>query len=159
MSSTRSHLGALAASAAAGAGVAYFLDPAQGRSRRARTRDKLGARSRRAVRQVERKVRYERGRARGAWHHVHPGGEPGPVDDRVLADRVRSEVLGRAGARSSVNVDVNRGIVSLRGELPDDQSMIDLRDQVACLPGVEGVVTHLHLPGTPAPNKAAARQL
>jgi osmotically-inducible protein OsmY len=158
MPSTRSRLGAFVASAAAGASVAYFLDPSQGRSRRARTRDQLGARSRRAVRQVERKVRYERGRARGAWHHVHPG-EPRPVDDHILADRVRSEVLGRAGATSSVNVDVNRGVVSLRGELPDDQSMIDLRDQVASLPGVEGVVTHLHLPGTPAPNKAAARQL
>jgi osmotically-inducible protein OsmY len=159
MSSARSHLGALAASAVAGAGAAYFLDPSQGRSRRARTRDKLGARSRRTVRQVERKVRYERGRARGAWHHVHPGDAAGPVDDRVLADRVRSEVLGRTGASSAVNVDVVRGVVSLRGELPDQQAIIDLRDQVAELPGVDAVVTLLHLPGTMAPNKEPARRL
>jgi osmotically-inducible protein OsmY len=157
MPSTRPHLRSLVVSAAAGAGAAYFLDPDQGRSRRARTRDQLGSRARRAVRQVERKARYERGRARGAWHHLHPG-EQGPVDDHVLADRVRSEVLGRAGASSTVNVDVNKGVVSLRGELPDEQSMIDLRDRVASLPGVDGVVTHLHLPGTVAPNKAAARQ-
>jgi osmotically-inducible protein OsmY len=151
-----SRLGTIAAAAALGAGAAYFLDPDQGHSRRVRTWDMLGARSRRATRNVERRVRYERGRARGVWHNARSGPREQPADDHVLVDRVRSEVLGRTRHAAAVNVDAVKGVVSLRGELPDEASIIDLRERVAAVPGVVSVENLLHVPGEIAPNKADA---
>jgi hypothetical protein len=153
---SRRRIRTAAVSAAAGASAAYFLDPDQGHRRRARFRDRFGARYRRSLRGVERKVRYERGRARGAWHNLRAGERIPPVDDHVLVDRVRSEVLGRLGWASDVSVDAFGSVVSLRGQMPDEASIAVLCDRVAAVPGVHRVESLLHLPGEVPPNKEAA---
>ena len=158
MGSSPSKMRIVVTSAALGASAAYFLDPDQGHSRRARTRDRVGARSRRAMRAAERRVRYERGRAKGRWHSLRSGSRLDPVDDRALVDRVRSEVIGRTGHRSEISVDAFGSVVSLRGQLPDEATIIDLCEQVAAVPGVHRVENLLHTPGSIAPNKEAVHR-
>jgi osmotically-inducible protein OsmY len=141
--------------AVTGALAEYLLDPAAGRARRARLRERSVATARRSVRRVERttgqKVTYLRGRARGVAHHLTL---PHPVpDDRTLADKVRSEVLGdRRFGRHGLNVDAVDGVVTLRGQLEDSDTIRDLVAAVAKVHGVRRVENLLHTPDTTAPN-------
>jgi len=74
----------------------------------------------------------------------------------VLVDRIRSELGHRWPAGVELNVvDLT---AELRGELPTDAAIIDLTEAVSRVPHVAGVTSHLHLPGTPAPNTADARR-
>jgi osmotically-inducible protein OsmY len=76
-----------------------------------------------------------------------------PADDRALADRVRSEVLGEQRFQGlPVNVDAAGGVVALRGQLDDQQVIRDLELRVGKVPGVRRVENLLHTPGTTAPN-------
>jgi hypothetical protein len=141
------------AGVALGAAAMYFLDPDRGRGRRARTRDQLAARRRRVERERERVRRYEEGVVEGLAHvggPAHP-----PVDDHALADRVKS-ALGPQLHLDRVSIDVTDSIVELRGELDGQETIDELVLRVRTVPGVLGVVSLLHLPGQPAPNKAAA---
>jgi hypothetical protein len=137
----------------AGAATAtYFLDPDRGRSRRARSRDQLEARLRRMRRQAERRRRYQEGVTEGRQHGAQPAHPP--ADDRALADRVRSELGPKLP--DTVLLNVVDGAVELRGQLPDQDSIDELMASVRGVAGVSQVVSLLHLPGTPAPNKEQA---
>jgi hypothetical protein len=141
--------------AAMGAALMYFCDPQQGRRRRAKARDQLAARWRRAGRDLERQRRYQAGVAEGRRHQsgaAHPA-----VDDRTLADRIRSE-LGTRFPHERVSLDVVDGVAELRGEMPDRDAMEDLIWRVCCVSGVAAVCDLMHLPGQPAPTKAEARR-
>jgi osmotically-inducible protein OsmY len=131
----------------------YYLDPDRGRSRRARTRDQLAARRRQLARERERTRRYEEGVERGLEHGSIP--TDAPADDQALADRVKS-ALGPRLHHDRVSLDVTEGAVELRGELDDEASIEQLVLRVRAVPGVRSVVSLLHLPGQPAPNKADA---
>jgi osmotically-inducible protein OsmY len=75
------------------------------------------------------------------------------VDDRTLVDRVRTEVFGRRRfGRLSVNIDAVDGVVSLRGQLDDQDAIRDLEAAVGNVVGVHGVENLLHTPDTVAPN-------
>ena len=141
--------------ASAGALLAYFLDPQAGRGRRNRTKDQLGAKVRRAKDQAQKKGRYFEGKVEGVARTVtQPRGEP-PADDKALADRVKSELLGgERFAGHQVLVDAVDGVVALRGEMPQPELIDELEAEVRKLPGVKDVENLLHLPGTPPPNKA-----
>lgn len=146
---------------AAGAVAAYFLDPDSGRTRRAKTSDQLRAAARRPTRKAEdqftKKRQYAQDKARGLAHELTTA-RPAPANDQELVDRVRSEVLGEAEYRDrTFNVDAVDGVVSLRGEAATPEQLEHLEAAVANVPGVVRVDSFLHLPGTPAPNKAAAR--
>ena len=136
----------------AGATAMYFLDPDRGTARRARARDQLLARRRRLQRASERANRYASGVAKGMAHD-RPAQRP--VDDQALVDRVKS-VLGPRLPHDRVSVDVVDGMIELRGELEDQNEINDLVAEVAGVADVTTVISLLHLPGQPAPNKAAA---
>ena len=57
---------------------------------------------------------------------------------------------------TQVNIEAVGGIVTLRGQVKRPEHVRDVRDGAAKLPGVLRVESYLHLPGTPAPNKAEA---
>jgi len=150
----------LAAGAAmAGAGLAYLLDPARGRSRRARLGDQAAATVRRGVRSTEHIARRVQSDVNGrvaAMRHGSDGGDPFP-DDVTLADRVQTELFRDPSVpKGSLNVNVERGIVVLRGEVPDDGMRADLVARVEGMTGVWAVRNLLHLPGEPAPQDTVA---
>lgn len=146
--------------AAAGAALAYFLDPDRGKARRARTRDQLLARSRDVLDQAETKARYLEGEVEGLAYRLTPKtGQQPSVDGRTLADKVRSEILGKQPFRDyPITVDADNGTVHLRGEVNRPEIVRALRSEIEKMPEVARVENLIHPPGTPAPNKAEARQ-
>ena len=75
------------------------------------------------------------------------------MNDQTLLAKVRSEVLGGARwADQHVLVDACDAVITLRGVVDDPDSIADLCDAVAAVDGVRAVETHLHRPGTRAPN-------
>src|SRR5436190_16993999 len=73
-----------------GAGLAYLLDPQQGRRRRHLARDRGLAILRRRTRAAARRADYAAGVARGAVHHATPSGAKPPPDDVTLAHKVET---------------------------------------------------------------------
>ena len=145
-----------AVAAGVGAAAAYLFDPDRGRSRRARLRDQSQAFGRRQARALERQASFQRGRAEGLVQRArHRGGHP-PADDRALADRVRTEALRDDPAHTHLNVDAVGGVVSVRGQVADLQTAMDIERRIRAIPGVVEVENLLHAPGEPAPNKADA---
>jgi hypothetical protein len=138
---------------AIGAAAMYFFDPERGHGRRTRARDRVAARRRRMQRERERAIRYQEGVMQGLAHARGP--ERAPADDQALADRIKSE-LGPRLHSEHVSLDVAEGVVELRGELENERMIEDLVLAVAQVADVSTVVSLLHLPGRPAPNKIDA---
>lgn len=145
---------------AIGALVSYYWDPERGHARRARQADQLQAAFRQQRTAAEGQARYLTGKLKGATHNAGTAtvGDPdAPASDGVIVERVRSQVLGRPEFSSfTVNVEALDGSVTLRGELPDNGHIQALCQAVHEVPGVNDVHSYLHLPHTPAPNKAEA---
>ena len=141
----------------AAAVAAYLLDPISGRGRRARLRDRSAAIGRHAAIRAERLSRHVRNVAQGRLHQLGDQDEvERAMDDATVADRVRSQVLGRHDVHATeVLVNVEDGVVSLRGELDDPERLGRVIDLTAEVPGVRGVENLIHLPDVPAPNKAS----
>jgi hypothetical protein len=148
-----------AGGALAGAGLALLLDPARGRTRRARLADQAAATVRRGVRTAEhtgRRIRSEVSGRVAAMQHAGDEGDPFP-DDVTLADRVQSELFRDPSVpKGQLNVNVERGIVVLRGEVPDDAMRGELVSRVERMTGVWAVRNLLHLPGETAPQDTVA---
>lgn len=141
-----------------GAAIAYFSDPVSGRGRRTRLRDQAMARARDARRRSGSRARYTLHATRGKLAEMaSPGPDTPFVDDATLTQRIRSAVFGRADvADDRISLDVADGVATLRGEL-DAQDEIDaLARRVRAVAGVRDVVSLMHLPGSPAPNKEDA---
>ena len=145
--------------AAAGYGLAYYLDPDRGRGRPARARDQLEAAMRRVSRDAGRKARFALSDSQGEMQRMaYERKGPVAIDDETLKDKVESVLFAPADVpKGKINVDVAGGIVTLRGEVGSEQMMRRLERAAARIDGVAGVDCLLHLPGTPAPNKEAAR--
>lgn len=143
------------AAGATGAGIAYLLDPQQGRSRRSRLTDQTAAAGRRVGRHAARLARRLRSDAAGKLQALRSGdGMPRPMDDATVADRVRSEVFRDPElSQAAINMNVERGIVVLRGEVPSQAMRHQLIDRIERVDGVWGVQDLLHLPGEPAPTR------
>jgi hypothetical protein len=144
---------AMLAGIAMGATAMYYLDPDRGHGRRIRARDRLAAKRRRMQRERERAARYQAGVMQGLAHTRGP--ERPPADDLTLVDRIKSE-LGPRLRSEHVSLDVADGVVELRGELENEAMIEDVVLAVSQVPDVHTVVSLLHLPGRPAPNKADA---
>jgi hypothetical protein len=155
---TKAKKSSILAAGALGAALAYFLDPDRGRARRMRTRDRLGAALRRFERRGGRAVRRAESNAYGVWQRAtHAGSEPPPADDETLKSKVETELFGRPDvAKGKIVVNVEDGVVVLRGEVKDLGQMTELAHQALKVAGVAGVQNLLHLPQEPPPNKAAA---
>ncbi|MCU1489957.1 MAG: hypothetical protein JWM85_1362 [Acidimicrobiaceae bacterium] len=161
-------LAAVAAGASVGgAAIEYLLDPDRGHARRVRLRDGLRSRSRALIAEKERS-------AFRAFHHAldprvgelrrsvaHLRGQSERYDDVTLAQKVRSEALGRLDKdlRGRVSVDATSGVVNLRGEIDSEHDRSIIAAAVARVEGVERVVNLLHASGEDAPNKSAVRHL
>jgi hypothetical protein len=140
-------------SAAAGAGLMYFLDPDRGRRRRAIASDRLAASVRSSIRQGERAGRAASAQAYGAAQQVMHAAdtEQPPPSDAALKAKVETVLFAdQSFPKGRVNVNVEDGRVVLRGELerPDDITAAETR--VRKIVGVREVENLLHLPGTPA---------
>lgn len=150
-----------AAAIGAGALAEFFLDPQNGRRRRHVARDRAFKLIRRGSREAARKARYAEGVVEGARHKAADmtgGAEDsrGPVEERLndpaLARKVESEIFrGADSPKGSVNVNVENGIVYLRGELKTPKQIEALVKAAEKVEGVKGVESLLHPPETPAP--------
>jgi osmotically-inducible protein OsmY len=127
------------AAAGIGALLAYLFDPVSGRGRRTRMRDQLMSAMRKSSEAVERRARYERGRVEGAVHEVRRRGKDLPRDDAELLQKIRSEALGPSGAGDVVEALVDRGKVTLRGNIYDEEIRRDLTGRVSRVTGVDEV--------------------
>jgi gas vesicle protein len=136
--------------AALGALLAYFFDPENGTRRRKTTADRTAAFFRRRTTRAGRAVAAE---AYGVSQKVqHLKEEPKDFDDATLANKVRSEALRDDEIRAEkVNVNVQDGVVQLRGEIQRPELISDLVDRVRSVQGVRDVENLLHVPGTEAP--------
>jgi osmotically-inducible protein OsmY len=134
--------------------LAYLFDPRLGRGRRAHLRAWLTSRSRRLVRRGERAQRYATSLAYGktqALRHRREAPKP-PPDDVTLAHKVESIIFRDHDVpKGQINVNAEDGVVTLRGEVPD-QTMLDaLVARTREIGGVRRVESLLHLPGQDAP--------
>ena len=115
---------------AVGAALVYFFDPDNGRKRR----KEAIKRTAKAFRQTGRK---------------------GRPDDVTLARKVESEIFRDAEVPAGqINVNVEDGVVYLRGELEQPDLIEDLGAQARNVHGVRAVENLLHVPGEEAPTDA-----
>jgi len=145
--------------AAGGAFASFLFDPARGRARRARLLDQGAATVRRAVRNGEQAVKQVRSTVDGrvAALRAEHATQVRAIDDATLTDRVRSIVFRDDGVpKGDLNINVERGIVVLRGEVPDEALKARIVSEVEGIDGVWSVRDLLHLPGEPAVTSAAS---
>lgn len=139
------------------AGAWYFLNPRTGHANQARVRDQLASRIRGVGKDARRLGQQAEGTSRGVAAKVGWSDQPSSHagdDDKTIADRVRSQVLGPLNGE--LLVDVAEGVVGLRGPVDDPRDADALVDAILDVPGVVRVDNFTHRRGTPAPNKAAA---
>jgi hypothetical protein len=139
-----------AGTAAAGAIAAFLLDPSRGRARRARLVDQGGATIRRAARQAGRAAHAALSTASGrlaAARHAGDGDEAF-LDDVTLSSKVETRLFRDPSVpKGTININVERGIVVLRGEVPDAEMRDRLATEAGAIGGVWSVHNLLHLPG------------
>jgi osmotically-inducible protein OsmY len=124
---------------AIGAALAYFFDRDNGRKRRKETIKRIAARA--------------QGLKEKATHRSEQE-KPQP-DDVTLARKVESEIFRDADVpKGQINVNVEDGVVYLRGELEQPDLIQDLEAQARKVQGVLGVENLLHVPGEETPAKA-----
>ena len=142
--------------AAAGAAAVWFLDPHSGARRRSIAADKAGKYAREAQEEAARKAEYAAGVAKGAVKEATSGnGDAGEqLNDPALARKVESEIFRAADApKGDVVVNVEGGVVYLRGEVDDPRLAERLEEEAGKVDGVRGVESLLHPAGEPAPTK------
>ncbi|MGH2586452.1 MAG: BON domain-containing protein [Dehalococcoidia bacterium] len=142
-----------------GGSLVYLFDPDRGRRRRAMARDRLiGMRNRNArrLRRMGRRTGAEAYAVRQRMAHIRPEGKP-PPDDITLAHTVESELYRDPHVpKGRINISAERGVVVLRGQVEQPEQIKEIERKVRKVHHVHEVENLLHLPGTPAPNKAAA---
>jgi osmotically-inducible protein OsmY len=139
-----------------GAALTYFLDPDQGRRRRAMARDRVGGFFRRRARQGERLGRTASAQAEGLVQKAkHLEEEPKPQpDDVTLTRKVETEIFRDADIpKGQINVNAENGKIYLRGEVGQPEMIKDLEERARKVQGVQEVENLLHLPGAEAPTK------
>ncbi|MFL5868204.1 MAG: BON domain-containing protein [Thermoleophilaceae bacterium] len=130
--------------AAAGAAAVWFLDPNDGARRRNVVRDKALKYVRQGGAEAERQFSYAAGQAKGVAHNVAPSGDREDAAERLndpaLARKVESEIFRATDApKGQVSVNVENGVVYLRGELDDAEKVRTLAEDAAKVDGVRGV--------------------
>jgi len=120
---------------AIGAALAYFFDPDNGRRRRKELIKRAGKSFRQAGKPA--------------------GDAAAQPDDVTLARKVESEIFRDADVpKGKINVNVEDGVVYLRGELEQPDLIKDLESQARRVQGVRDVENLLHTPGQEAPAPA-----
>jgi osmotically-inducible protein OsmY len=130
-------LGKLLLGAAAGGAAAWFL----------KNNDAAKA-------QVDRYA----GQVKGAAQSVTPGAGREPAEERLndpaLARKVESEIFrGDDIPKGDVDVNAEYGVIYLRGQIADRETMQKLVERARAVDGVRGVENLTHLPTEAAPTK------
>src|SRR5205085_10484496 len=82
-----------------------------------------------------------------------------PLDDATLAHKIESIVFRDPHVpKGQISVNAEKGVVYLRGEVPDRMLLDELVSRVREVQGVRGVESLLHLPGEPAPTRESYPQ-
>jgi osmotically-inducible protein OsmY len=142
--------------AAMGAALAYFFDPETGRRRRSMTRERVLAFFRRTGRKAGSAGQTAKSKAYGitqkaAHLQEQPKAQP---DDATLARKVETELFRDDDVpKGDINVNVEYGVVYLRGQVADESLIEALGKSARKIQGVREVANLLHTPGTPAPTK------
>ena len=138
---------------ALGGVLANFFDSQSGARRRNMTRDRVFAFFRRAGRKAGRAGRGVASEAYGVSQKVqHRQEEPKDFDDATLTRKVETEIFRPADVpKGQINVNVENGVVVLRGEVDSWDMVDDLVGRARGVQGVRDVENLLHLPGQPAP--------
>lgn len=146
-------MGIFALGGALGALVVYFFDPQNGRRRRHELRDRTFAHFRSGGRKAGRVGRGVVAETYGiAQKAQHRKEQPKDFDDATLADKVRSQVLRDPNLpKGQINVNVQNGVVQLRGEVARRELIDELVMQTRKVQGVRDVENLLHSPGEQAP--------
>ncbi|HKW70444.1 MAG TPA: BON domain-containing protein [Candidatus Dormibacteraeota bacterium] len=143
--------------AAGSAVAAYFFDPDNGKARRIKVVERSSHLARTTGKRVARESRYAFHTLRAKARRLVGPQQPEFVDGSTLLDRVESELFAdRSIPHGRLNFEVEGTTVILRGELDSGDDMYRVEEAVRRVPGVTEVKSLMHLPGTPAPNKAAA---
>ncbi|MEW5852994.1 MAG: SRPBCC family protein [Myxococcota bacterium] len=104
-----------------GAALAYWADTRSGARRRARIKELAIHGTHEAVDAVETTARDLRNRVRGRVHHIKGAMAYEDVPDDILRERVRSRLGHVCSHPGSVDVEVDRGHVVLRGVVLEDE--------------------------------------
>jgi len=102
---------------ALGAAAMYWLDPANGRARRARTVDHLRAAWTAGCELADKKSRHLRNRAQGALAELAGLFRGDHASDDVVQARIRAELGTIASRPSAIGVRADRGKVELTGSI------------------------------------------
>jgi osmotically-inducible protein OsmY len=144
----------LIAVAGLGAGLTYFFDPDNG----ARRRTEAGDRVRAFFRHRGPDLGGVAGNVQaGAYALVqkakHRREQPkGELDDATLAQKVESTIFRDVDVpKGQINVNVEDGVVVLRGEVERPELIEALAEKTRAMHGVKGVENLLHITGTEAP--------
>jgi osmotically-inducible protein OsmY len=138
---------------AIGAAIAYLFDPDNGRRRRKQLIQRTGKSFRHAGKRAGDAAAQAEGVKQKATHRKEQE-KPQP-DDVTLARKVESEIFRDADVpKGQINVNVEDGVVYLRGELEQPDLIEDLEKQARKVQGVRDVENLLHTPGQDAPAKA-----
>lgn len=132
-----------------GAAARHFLDS----SRRNELRDQALSKARSGASSAAATASHAASKAKGAVSTATPGGHHiEDVDDVTLARKVETEIFRDADApKGDVSIDVQAGVVYLRGTVADEPWIERLGDGAKKVDGVKGVKNLLHRPGTPTP--------
>jgi osmotically-inducible protein OsmY len=143
---------------ATGAFIAYMTDPQRGKARRAQLADQGAAAVRQASREAERALRVVTSTAEGKIEALtHAGSRVAAIDDVTLRDRAESILFRDPKVpKGSINISAERGILVLRGEVPDTRMRNKLGREAEKVEGVWGVNNLLHLPGEAAGEELAS---
>jgi len=141
----------------AGVIVAYLTDPQRGKARRNQLLDQGAATVRSAGREAERAVRAATSLAEGKLEALtERGSRVAAIDDVTIRDRAETQLFRDSSVpKGAINLSVERGILVLRGEVPDEAMRQRLAREAEGIDGVWGVKNMLHLPGDPAGEELA----
>jgi osmotically-inducible protein OsmY len=133
---------AFALFAAAGAALAYFFDPDNGKRRRHVAVDRAAALLRRFGRSAERAGRQAASEVYGAGMkvaHAKEESKPQP-NDAALVQKVESEVFRDPSIpKGQINVNAENGVVYLRGRVDSPDLVEQLERAVRDVQGVRDV--------------------
>ena len=127
---------------AVGAATMYLLDPQRGARRRAEVTQKMTRLSNVTGEAVETTSRDAWNRAQGLFAEIASWFSSEPVDDRILAERVRARLGYLVDHPGSIGVVANDGRITLTGPVLAHE-LEQLLAGVHRVPGVHEVINHL----------------
>jgi osmotically-inducible protein OsmY len=130
--------------AAIGAGAMYFFDPVVGNRRRALLRDQVNHLLNKSCDVADAKWRDMQNRMYGTFAEARAALRQDEPSDRVLVDRVRSQIGRHLTDASAIRVDARNGTVVLSGPILASEAD-EVRAAVLSVRGVKGIEDRLNV--------------